>query len=185
MSAAWPINWLNFYAKCFLRVRQIEKYLRILLLLFKLSFKGVKIRSSITTKLLFKSISMESIKVSVSDGNSLSTVSCLHRSKSIVAPFFVPLLSTYNDFCLYSYISFIIIVYRVDKDLGKFICNFYSLLGPGFFLKKCLIFVTLGTVDVLDVNASVYVSISVCQSFFLLLHSISILNFGLCCWPGL
>ena len=86
---------------------------------------------------------MESIKVNVSDGNSLSTVSCLHRSKSIVAPFFVPLLSTYNDFCLYSYISFIIIVYRVDKDLGKFICHFYSLLGPSFFLK-CLIFVTLG-----------------------------------------
>ena len=78
---------------------------------------------------------MESIKVSVSDGNSLSTVSCLHRSKSIVAPFFVPLLSTYNDFCLYSYISFIIIVYRVDKDLGKFICHFYSLLGPSFFFK--------------------------------------------------
>ena len=105
VSAAWPINWLNFYAKCFLRVRQIEKYLRILLLLFKLSFKGVKIRSSITTKLLFKSISMESIKVSVSDGNSLSTVSCLHRSKSIVAPFFVPLLSTMTFVAIYTFLS--------------------------------------------------------------------------------
>lgn len=80
--------------------------------------------------------------------------------RSLFCPPFV-----YNDFCLYLYISFIIIVYRVDKDLGKFICSFYSLLGPGFFLKKCLIFVTLGTVDVLDVNASVLCK-AVCVSKF-------------------
>lgn len=97
-------------------------------------------------------------------------------------PFLSPFCLEYNDslFLYFLYNNRLQLLEKFVLVYLPFLFNF----GPTFFWKKCLIFVTLGTVDVLDVNASVVCKAVCVSKFFLLLHSISILNFGLCCWPA-
>ena len=77
-----------------------------------------------------------------------------------------------SPFCLeYNDSLFLYFLYNNRLQLlEKFVLVYLPFLfnfGPTFFWKKCLIFVTLGTVDVLDVNASVVCkAVCVCQSFF-------------------